>query len=491
MNAALLFAARLALPALAGQIALEPALVKLERQGGLELWTVRANDCSVRALLARVAELSGRSIDATSALERAPLVSVSLERRPLEDVLEYALGSAGLTVALEGQAILVRGEQSASATPDERVARAADAWAHAAARHPRHPIAAAARLAQGELEELRGRDEAARARYLDVLERSPAAPGSGEAYLRAGRIAAQRGDWREASEHFRALANLAGADEYSAVARLELARATLRLGDAAGALHILDALDQAQPGWEPSEQGGRTLLRVDVLLALERFQDAADLLEARAEQLDPLSAREVATLRARALEGAGFPEEASRAWLLAARDALAPARAEAYRAAVRASEQARDPLGVLYAAREAQAAGFGALVAEAAARARITLGVRAQPDGSTPASELRIATAERWLDKRELERAADELAPLFAERERLALAPAVRARLTVAWARCLAQTQGLEPAADMARAERTRLEDPDARTRLDRGIAHLFEEHALFERAADAYQGDY
>ena len=46
-----------ALPALAGQLTLEPALVKLERQGGLELWTVRAHDCSVRALLARVAEL--------------------------------------------------------------------------------------------------------------------------------------------------------------------------------------------------------------------------------------------------------------------------------------------------------------------------------------------------------------------------------------------------------------------------------------------------
>ncbi len=491
MNTALLLAAGLLLPSLAGQVSLEPALVKRERKDGVELWTVRAREASVRALLERVAELAERELAATSALERAPLVTITLERRPLEQMLEFALGSAGLLVEVGPDVIHVRADQGADETPDQRAGLAAAAWARAAARHPRHPVAASARLAQGELLELRGRSEAARQRYLELLASAPAAAASSEAYLRSGRIAAERGDWHEASEHFRALANLPGAEEYRAVARVELARSTLRLGDADGALHILDALDASHPCWERSELGARALLRIEALLAERRFQDALHVLETRADELDPLAARAASALRARALEGSGLAEEAARAWLQVAREEPGPARGAAFQSAARLSEEAGDPLGVLYACREAQAAGFGAAVAEPERRARAALGVIDPPTDATPRAEQRLAQAERWLEKHELERATSELEVLFAEREQLALPPLGRARLALAWVRCVAAAEGIEPAARAARLERERLDGPEARTHLDRGLARLFEEHALYERAADAWQGDY
>ncbi|MEQ1894251.1 MAG: hypothetical protein ABL998_17045, partial [Planctomycetota bacterium] len=65
------------------QVQLEPTVVKLERREGRELWTVRARQASAVALLERVAELSNRRLEATSALERAPLIDVALDRRPL------------------------------------------------------------------------------------------------------------------------------------------------------------------------------------------------------------------------------------------------------------------------------------------------------------------------------------------------------------------------------------------------------------------------
>lgn len=503
MSFALLIAARLCLPALnapagllspvaSAQGPFEPAVVKLERRDGVELWTVRAREASVRALLTRVGELSGLEVDASSALERAPLITITLERRPLAEVLEFALGSAGLRVDLAAHEIRVRADRNAEETPEQQAMLAAEAWTRAAERHPLHPQAASARLAQGELEELRGNGAAARERYLALVRATPASATASEAYLRAGRIASARGDWGEACEHFRALANLPGAEEYRAVARVELARATLGLGDAPSALHILEALDASHPCWERTELSARALVRIEALLAEARFEDALAVIEGHESNFDPLGLRELPRLRARALEGAGLGEEAARAWLLVAREAPAPARIGAYQSAVRLAEESGDPMAVLFVAREATLAGFGAAVSQAERRARAALGV-VDPLASSPAprAELRLEQAERWLAQRELERATPELELLFEEREGLALDALGRARLALAWADCLATREGIDAAADMARAERERIAPGEARERLDRGLARLLEARGLFERAADAYRGDF
>src|SRR5262249_44284917 len=161
------------------------------------------------------------------------------------------------------------------------------------------------------------------------------------------------------------------------------------------ALHILDAPDASHPCAEKTELTSRTLIRVEALLAEKRFQDALLELESRAGDLDPLGARELPRLRARALEGAGLAEQASRAWLLVARGERGPSGTAAFRSAARLAEDAHDPLAVLYVAREAQAAGFGACVAEPERRARTALGVEPQQKEEAPGAEARLAEAER------------------------------------------------------------------------------------------------
>lgn len=483
MMAALLFCAVL-------QVQLEPTVVKLERREGRELWTVRARQASAVALLERVAELSDRRLEATSALERAPLIDVSLDRRPLEQVLEFALGSAGLRCRVERTALIVRSDVAPGDTLEDLAALAADAWSRAATRFPRHAIAPTARLAQGELAELTGRTDTARASYLDLLASAPAAASAGEALLRAGRLAAARADWSEASEHFRALANLPDAGEYQAVARVELARATLALGDAEGALFIVAALDESHPSWETSEAAARALVRIEALLALARHQEALVELDLAGERFAALGIADLPALRARALAGAGAKDEAARTLLELARTQHGPERIMTYREAARLAEESGDRLGVLYVAREARAAGFGAAVGPAEERARTALGLE-PPIADLPDAMQRLVQAERWLERRENERASEAFGALFAELEHLELTALVKARVVLGKVRCLRLERGLDEAVALATRERERMESAEGRQRLDLGMAALFAELGQHERAADAYTGDY
>lgn len=490
-SVALFLTAALLLPPPSPQLALEPAVVKVEGEGAGARWTVRAQECSARALLERVAALAGRSLEGQDSLERVGLITVALDGRPLEQVLEYALGGVGLRAVLAPVSIAVGADETREETPDERAALASAAWQRAAACFPHHPDAAAATLAQGELEELRGRREVARSRYLDLLARDPRSASAAEAYLRAGRIAAERGDWGEASEHFRALANLPGAEEYQALSRVELARATLSLGDARSTLHILEALDRSHPSRERTEVTARTLLRVEALLADGRFQDALFELETRGRALDPLGAKEAPVLRARALEGANLVDEASRAWLLVARGTEGRSRARAFEKAATLALGARDELGCLFIVREARTLGLGAIVAaqEREARERLGVPVEEVEDGSRGSAE-RLAQAELWLARSRLDEATALFEELFRERATLALDPEQRARVALGWARCVRESSGIEAALAILSAERAQLAS-DARARLDLGTARLLEDSGLFERAADAYQGDY
>jgi hypothetical protein len=238
------------------------------------------------------------------------------------------------------------------------------------------------------------------------------------------------------------------------VARVELARATLALGDAKSALHILDSLDEAHPCWDRTEASARALVRIEALLVERRFQDALVELEAGAARFDELTKKRLPRLRARALEGAGLAQEASQAWLLVAREESGPARVQAYQTA--AGLCADDPLGVLFVAREAKAAGFGAAVADAEHAARESLGVAA--DRRRSRARRRGARCARPSAG---SAAASSSAPARARRalarRALALAPEQRARLVLGRARCLARSSGLEAAVDAARAaERAR-----------------------------------
>jgi tetratricopeptide (TPR) repeat protein len=476
---------------LAPQITLEPAVVRLEHVDGADLWTVRAGECSPALLVRRLSELAELEIDSTPALQRAPAISVSLTRRPLEMVLEYALGAAGLRAELDRRTIVVRQDRREGGTIDERLVRASAAWARAAERFPHHPTAAGARLALGELEELSGRGESARSHYLDVLSESSGSSATPEAYLRAGRLAARRGDWSEASEHFRTLANLDGAEEYVSVARLELARATLRLGDPASALTILDRLDELRPAWDSFEASARALVRIEALLESGACAEALLEIDSGHQRFDEVGTRAVARMRALALEGAGFPEEASRAWLVVARDRSGPERLSAYRTAARLCADVNDPMGVLFVAREARSAGFGGAVAAYETAAREHLGLVPPGPERVPGLEDRLSTAELWLAHDLVERAAVEFEALHRDRAILGLDVEQTARVVLGHARALRATGQLQEAIEVVRSERVAAASAEYRRALDTGMATFFEEAGLFERAADAYTGNY
>ena len=75
--------------------------------------------------------------------------------------------------------------------------------------------------------------------------------------------------------------------------------------------------------------------------------------------------------------------------------------------------------------------------------------------------------------------------------ERAKLAEDQRVRVALGWARCVEASQDIDAAAHMLGRERELLRSLEARKRLDSAVARMFEERALFARAADAYEGIY
>ena len=70
--------------------------VRFEYDTGAEWWTVKVRNYSAVKLLDRIATLTARSIEGREFLEGAPLITVDLDRRSLDQVLEFALGSVDL-----------------------------------------------------------------------------------------------------------------------------------------------------------------------------------------------------------------------------------------------------------------------------------------------------------------------------------------------------------------------------------------------------------
>ena len=73
--------------------------VRFEYDTGAEWWTVKVRNYSAVKLLDRIATLTARSIEGREFLEGAPLITVDLDRRSLDQVLEFALGSVDLRQA--------------------------------------------------------------------------------------------------------------------------------------------------------------------------------------------------------------------------------------------------------------------------------------------------------------------------------------------------------------------------------------------------------
>jgi len=472
-----------------GSDAFAPITVSVETIDGAEWWSVRAQNANLERVLTDIARKSGRHVEGVPPPERSALVTVSLVRRPLEQVLEYMLGSVGLRADVRRDALTVLPDVSASDDRDDLLDHAAAAWLRATTRYPDHALAPSARIAMGEIAEHRGNLGTARDYYLSVIDRYPLSSSVPEAYMRSGRILKRMGQWAEASVQFRELTARTDASAYQPAAVLELARCTIELGNPESARYVLNTLDTKFPTTDRTERTERMLVRAEALNALDRHMEALRALDQADLDLDPLAMRQSLRIRAMALEGIGLPAESGRAWLLYSREADDSERGHALQEAARLSLVADDEIGAIFVCREAESLGLQDGLQEYWREARRRLGFDVDEVQENGGVAEQLSTAEHHLASERFEEAAELLEPLYLGRAALSEHDAARA--LVGWAACVEARTGLEEALRLLREARSTFESVEERNRIDVGAARLLERNAMFDRAIEAYRGSY
>jgi len=457
------------------------AVSRLEGKSG-PLWNVLCEDAPLDEVLRTLAKKAGLALEGSELLPRGATVTLELEHRPLERVLEYLLGGAGFQYELARGSLVLRPPTN---DPVELLRRAQAAWKDVEAAGDER-ASARARLAQGNLAEVSGDREGAYQLYQELAEDEPL-PEAAEASYRAGRMLEDLGHWAEAAQRFRTLAGQDFALPFHSRARLELARVSIELGDAASALHLLNFLDSNYRSDDARELAERRLVRARAHNAGHEYVEALRTLEEgetiAAEEAEARSLE----VRATAFQGLGFDVEAARAWLLYARAARPAEREAAFERSARLSLEAGDELGTLFIVREAAKAGADQGLGALARTARARLGL---DEAEAPTSIVeRLALAERHLAAEELPAASELFEGLYLARG--ALEELDRARVLAGWSRCVLERSGLEPALEVLAKGRATTEDPDALQRLDLAAAALLESEGEYERAAEAYRGVY
>jgi hypothetical protein len=450
-------------------------------------WTVLCEEAPLDELVRALARKSGLALEGADLLPLGAQVSVELERRPFEQVLGFVLGTHGLRHELSGGTLRLRAPTSDAA---ELLRLAEEAWqrVEAGGEADGDPRAAArSKLAQGNLAEVRGDLEGAYRLYAELAEEERGDDAL-EATYRAGRILERLGHWAEAAQHFRSLASRDDARRFHSKARLELARASIELGDAKSALHLLNFMDANYQSHDPVELAERRLVRAracnatrDHVEALRTLEQGEVISAARAE------ARSLA-IRAEALEGLGYEVEAARAWLIFAREAAqAEERAAAFEKAAGLSLRAGDELGTLFVCREAAKSGGDEGLGTYAHAARLRLGLDEEDPPATIHERLELA--ETLLAQDERARAAELFEGLYLARG--ALSEPEQARVLAGWSQVLLDRAGAEAALEVLSRARAGFEDALAARTLDLAAAALLEAEGRFDEAAEAYRGNY
>jgi hypothetical protein len=471
----------------------EPArgrpIVSITRQETKEgsRWSVLCEQAPLDELVRALAKRAGLALEQSELLPVGAEVSIELERRPLEQVLAIVLGTHGLRHELARGTLRILPPTS---DPTELLRLAQDAWRTVEAKGEAEgdPHAATrSRLAQGNIAEVRGDLEGAYRVYSELAAESPS-EDSAEATFRAGRILERLGHWAEAAQHFRTLASLEEARRFHSKARLELARASIELGDAKSALHLLNFLDANYATDDEIELAERRLVRARACNATHDYVEALRTLEEGEVVTAALAEARSLAIRAEAFEGLGFEAEAARAWLIFAREAAtAEERASAFEKAAALSLAAGDELGTLFVCREAAKAGADEGLGSFAHSARLRLGLDEEEPPTT--IQERLDLAESLLARDERQEAAELFEGLYLARG--ALSEPDQARVLAGWSRILLDRVGLEAALDVLSKARASFEDPTAARTLDLAAAALLESEGRFDDAAEAYRGDY
>lgn len=460
-------------------------LVSVSRQDGREgpLWSLFCEDVPLEEALRAFAKKAGLALEGAELLPRGAEVTLDLRKRPAEELLEIVFGSQGLAFELARGSLVVK---PGAHEPDELLHDAQQAWRRVQAHGDEH-AAIRARLAQGNLAEVRGDLEGAYKLYAELAEEE-LSPDGAEAMFRAGRILERLGHWAEAAQHFRTLASIDEGKLFHARARLELARVSIELGDAKSAVHLLNFLETNYPTLDKVERAERRLVRARAFNAVHEYVEALRVLEEGEVVSAPEAEARALEVRAVAFEGLGFHVEAARAWLIFARETDdEEARVRAFEQAGELSLEAGDELGALFVCREAAKHGADEGLGELQRRARLRLGL---DEADTPTTILeRLELAEKRLADGDTRGAGLLFESLYLARGALPLDE--QARVLAGWARVVALRSGLEAAIEVLSRSRAGLEEPEAQGLLDVTAAGLYEAEGLYELAAEAYRGIY
>jgi hypothetical protein len=446
-------------------------------------WSVLCEEAPFDELVRALARKAGLALEQGELLPVGARVSIELERRPLEQVLAIVLGTQNLRHELARGTLRLLPPTNDAA---ELLRLAQDAWRTVEAEGDEQ-AAVRSKLAQGNLAEVRGDLEGAYRLYAELAEESPS-EDSAEATFRAGRVLQRLGHWAEAAQHFRTLASLDEARRFHSKARLELARASIELGDARSALHLLNFVDANYATDDRSELAERRLVRARACNATHDYVEALRTLEeGEVVSAAEAQARSLA-IRAQAFEGLGFEAEAARAWLIFAREAATPEeRAAAFEKAAALSLAAGDELGTLFVCREAARAGNDEGLGAYAHTARLRLGLDEEEPPTTIHERLELA--ESLIANGERAKAAELFEGLYLARG--ALSEPDQARVLAGWSQVVSERVGPEAALDVLSKARASFEDPLAARTLDLAAAALLEAEGRFDAAAEAYRGNY
>lgn len=510
-------------------IELMPLVVEVVRdEDGTEYATVVGTNVSIRSVLNEVAKSTNRILWGFGEDERGlttPLVTVELRDRPLVEVIEYMLGTAGLVGELDANVINVR-EDLTSEDRDSLLSRSLAGYSRASYRFPNHELAAASRLAQGAIEELRGLDQAALSHYQLLIDAHSTSSLVLEAHMRSGALLQGQGQWARAIEEYRRVTELTPADlestttdnepgddvaeeraagdgamdggakatlkDYFRAAHLEIARCNLELGHADWAIQMLNVLERKHPSVTRQGTVDRRILRARCYLDDGKYIESLKVLDDVERGF--VTRHDLVTMlgiRAHCFDALDLRAEAARAWVIHAHQVDEPERSKSFEHAAEHFLVLEDYLGVLFLAENARTLGSAANVRTSERIARSALGLTVSMDEANSTIPERIDAARVATDREDWDLANQLLSPLFGELELVPME--LRDDVALAWSETLYATEGMNPAIAALRTARKLFErtQPEDMTRLDARAGQIFEQASRFDLALDAYDGNY
>lgn len=463
----------------------ESADVTVREKDGELLCTVHAHQVRIDDLLRDIALKSSREVEGLEGLQDFAAVDADLVDRPLDMVVDWLAGAAGLRAQAKARTITVKPDLDGTASISELEDLADVMYVRALRRFPEAEMAAEAELRLGDIQAARMNDGAAQAHYEALVRIHPDSNLVGEALMRSATILSRLGSWKEATSRWSMLANRPAPNPYAVKARVELARSLAFSGDGRQALAMLGALETAAPAASPTERAERMYIRAAGLVAAGNGAEGLEMLDAAMKAgLDQASSLDAVALRADALDHANRPTEAALAWLSFARACTDVRRKDAFVRAATSASEAGDRLGVLFVERIAVGSGAEARIRPLAEAARAALGLTEQSDESIAD---RLERAELQCENASFAQAASTIVSVWRDRARLSEPDVVRAVLVRA--RCTDATDGIQPAIAQLAAALEEVKQAENRRRIYLLAGELYENRSQWELAAQAYGG--